>query len=197
MNNKTYRTETFEWENIWWEQTENENAKRVTYIGDSISCGVRGRATEVSENEILFDGFASSKALDNPYFQRSLENFFAQRNGSNAILFNNGLHGWHLSIDAYEKYYRKMLDFLKSVSAAPIFLLLTTDVLYDENQRKILRQRNETVRKIAADYNVSVIDLFEASLCNADRHTDDGVHYTDEGYYGLARFLVASLTDKI
>ena len=34
--------ETFEWDNVWYEHTEDVVAKRFLYIGDSISVGTRG-----------------------------------------------------------------------------------------------------------------------------------------------------------
>ena len=48
----------------------------------------------------------------NPYFKPTLELFMKQQNKCDAILFNNGLHGWHLSPEAYEAYYEQMLRFL-------------------------------------------------------------------------------------
>ena len=60
--------EDLEWDNTWWEQAPDKSLPRVLYIGDSISCGTRRQATFAAESKILFDGFGSSKALDNPYF---------------------------------------------------------------------------------------------------------------------------------
>ncbi len=108
-NGTTAKLERFEWDNVWWEQTDS-HADRVLYIGDSISCGIRRRATEASVNTLLFDGFGTSKALDNPYFQNSVSMFAAQQGKRCAVLFNNGLHGWHLSDDdEYKKLYTQFL----------------------------------------------------------------------------------------
>ena len=130
MSQFTYETndisknlETYEWDNVWWEQTENNTAKRILYIGDSISCGTRHSITKLSNSEILCDGFGTSKALDNRHFKPSLELFMNQQNKCDIILFNNGLHGWHLSEAEYEKYYDEMLLFLIE-TGKPIFLLL-------------------------------------------------------------------------
>ena len=68
-NDTSRKLETFEWDNVWWEQTANKTAKRIAYIGDSISCGTRRLITSLSKSEILCDGFGTSKALDNPYFK--------------------------------------------------------------------------------------------------------------------------------
>ena len=42
------KLETYEWDNVWWEQAPDNEKKRVLYIGDSISCGIRHIATELS-----------------------------------------------------------------------------------------------------------------------------------------------------
>ena len=91
---REHQLETYEWDNVWWEHTEINDLPRVLYIGDSISCGTRRVATATADKKILFDGFGTSKALDNPYFKDSLH-IFAQQQGKRAVVvFNNGLHGW-------------------------------------------------------------------------------------------------------
>ena len=105
--------ETYEWDNVWWEQTNKTDTPRVLYIGDSISCGTRRKATEISKEQLLFDGFGTSKAVDNPYLIDSIRLFAKQQGNRSAILFNNGLHGWHLQDETeYKQYYEKMIQFL-------------------------------------------------------------------------------------
>ena len=149
MNNVVL--ETYEWDNIWWEQTGNETAKRILYIGDSISCGTRHLITNLSESRILCDGFGTSKALDNPYFKPSLELFMKQQSKCDVILFNNGLHGWHLSDDEYEKHYDEMLLFLLKTKKQ-IFILLTTDDIVHPNRTEIVKARNKIATLLAQKY---------------------------------------------
>ena len=106
----SYILETYEWDNTWIERTEKTDAKRVLYIGDSISCGTRTQANKLADGEILFDGFGTSKSLDNPFYFESLSIFTKQLPYRNAVIFNNGLHGWHLSEEAYEKLYIEFLE---------------------------------------------------------------------------------------
>ena len=63
---------------------------------DSISCEKKTALNAISDGEILFDGFGTSKVLDNPYYFPSLSLFARQESSRNAVIFNNGLHGWHL-----------------------------------------------------------------------------------------------------
>ena len=103
MENFTYEKddrktvlEKYEWDNLWIESTDENESNRVLYIGDSISCGTRNIATMQTQKEILFDGFASSKAVDNPFLKESISLFISQLPKLEMILFNSGLHGWHL-----------------------------------------------------------------------------------------------------
>ena len=84
----------------------------MLYIGDSISCATRRIATATARGEIFFDGFGTSKALDNSYYTDSLHLFAQQQGERKVVLFNNGLHGWHLDDESeYSKEYEKMICF--------------------------------------------------------------------------------------
>ena len=185
--------ETYEWDNVWWEHTENTTAKRVVYIGDSISCGTRGFGTKLSDNKILFDGFGTSKALDNPYFKDSLSLFINQEKKLDAILFNNGLHGWHQSAEEYNKKYGEMIEFIKSISNAPIFIVLTTNLVNDVERNKIVIKRNEIAKKYADKFGLKVIDLYSTSVEYSNLHSEDGVHFVYEGYEKLAETILKKL----
>ena len=80
FENRNTKLERFEWDNVWWECADTTGVPRVLYIGDSISCATRRVATQTAENKIFFDGFGTSKALDNPYFFKSLC-IFAEQEG--------------------------------------------------------------------------------------------------------------------
>ena len=197
MSNYTYEAkdiktplETYEWDNVWFEHTENETADRVMYIGDSISCGTRKIATSTSENKLLFDGFGTSKALDNAYFKDSLRIFARQQGKRRAIVFNNGLHGWHLEDDteyaeSYEDFVRFLLDEFKGT---PLILLLTTHVTDAARDRRVVA-RNDAVKKIAEKYSLPTVDLYTVTAEN-DIVGADGVHLTPEGYKMLAEAVV-------
>ena len=199
MSEFTYETmdtsrklETYEWDNVWWEQTANQTAKRILYIGDSISCGTRRLITKLSDSEILCDGFGTSKALDNPYFQPSLELFMKQQQKCDGILFNNGLHGWHLSDAEYEKYYEQMLLFLRKAEK-PIFLVLATDDLTSQRRNEFVKRRNEIAKALAQKYQLPIIDLYTVAINNAECHVPDGVHFNAMGYELLAKCILESI----
>lgn len=199
MNDFTYQTmateqklETYEWDNVWWEQTENVAAKRILYIGDSISCGTRRHITALSNSEILCDGFGTSKALDNPHYKPALELFMQQQNKCDAILFNNGLHGWHLSAGEYEKYFDEMLRFLTE-KEKPVFVVLTTDDLSNPDRCALVGERNEIAKHLAGKYGYPVIDLYAVAVENGECHVADGVHFNEIGYERLAKQILETM----
>ena len=191
-NNTSKKLETYEWDNVWWEQTANETAKRILYIGDSISCGTRRLITSLSESKIVCDGFGTSKALDNPFFIPSLELFMKQQSKCDVILFNNGLHGWHLSDEEYEKYYDEMLLFLLKTKKQ-IYILLTTDDIALPNRMEMAKARNKIATKLAQKYNLPVVDLYTVARSNPELHIPDGVHFKPDGYKLLAKCILESI----
>lgn len=196
-DNYNSKLETYEWDNAWIEQTQKNDKKRVLFIGDSISCGTRRIATAVSGEKYLFDGFGTSKSIDNPFFEDSVKLFYRQENELSAVIFNNGLHGWHLSLEEYERNYERFIAFLKNTfKDIPVLLVLTTGVENDEEQNKRVVARNEAVLRLAEKYKLDVIDLYKISQENKAEHTRDGIHFSEKGYTELAKCIVSEL-DKV
>ncbi len=190
--------ETYEWDNVWWEHATTKGVPRALYIGDSISCATRRVATEEAAEKIFFDGFGTSKALDNPYFTESLHTFAAQQGERAVVLFNNGLHGWHLADESeYAAAYEKMLSFLlDEFKGTPLVLLFTTHVKDAERDARVC-ERNRVVRALAEKYNLPTVDLYSLTKANSEKLSADGVHLTDEGYKLLAREIVKNVKDII
>lgn len=195
---KKGKLETYEWDRVWWEQTSVEDKTRVFYIGDSISCATRECATKASNNTILFDGFGTSKSLDNPYFTKSLTLCMEQQGERKAILLNNGLHGWHLKDDTeYKEEYEKMINFLLKIDkSAQLILVLTTHVASEEEDERV-QARNAVVIELAKKYCLPIIDLYSVSKAHEDLICEDGVHMLPEGYQLLAQELVKGVCENI
>lgn len=181
--------ETYEWDRTWIEHTEITDAKRVFYIGDSISWGIRPTAQKTVGKEFLFDALASSKALDNPFFLPTLDLFLQQVNQPDLLLFNHGLHGWHLED---ETAYAQAFDaFVKALQEriSRVAVVLTTAVADEKRNARVLA-RNAAARRVAEERGCPVIDLYTPSL--SCTHTD-GVHFDGEGYRILADALVSAV----
>lgn len=205
MSNMTYefdsneqKLETYEWDDSWIEHANTKGIPRVLYVGDSISRGTRNIATAVADKKILFDGFATSKAVDNPYYIDELALFAKQQGERSVILFNNGLHGWHLDDETkYVKEYEKMICFfLHEFNGTPLVLLLTTHVKNEEEDARVL-VRNRVVRELAQKYSLPLIDLYTVTKEHSELYIHDGVHLTEEGYQLLAETIVKQVREVI
>lgn len=201
MSNFTYeyetndRTlETFEWDSTWFEHTEDLTTPRVLYIGDSISHATRKALNERADGSLLFDGLATSKAIDHPCYEDTVRLVAKQQPHRKQILFNNGLHGFHL-VDAlaYAKYYEQKIQFLRSEFPDTKLTLLLTTHIADPEQDLRVQARNHEVRCLAQKYSMNVIDLYSISLTHAELLLEDGVHWKAEGYRHLANAILSNL----
>ncbi len=189
-DNRTTPLETYEWDNTWYEHADDTEKPRVLYVGDSISCGVRSYLNMGAKGEMYFDGFGTSKAVDNAYFKAALSIFGKQQWGRAAVIFNSGLHGWHLTTDEYTRYYEDMLKFLiDEYKYTPIAVLTTTSVA-DAGRDVLVHERNAAVTALAKKYNLPVIDIYGLSKA---LEWSDGVHFTPESYEQLAAKILDDL----
>ena len=178
--------ETFEWDQFWLEHTEDTSSPRVLYIGDSISVPTRAALNGAAAGRMRVDSLATSKALDNPFFKETVLSAARQEGHRELILFNTGLHGWHLADEsAYAAQYEEMIRFLKeNFPDTPIETVLTTPVANAETEKRV-GVRNAVAFRIAAEYGCGVID-YHSIPGIADCLSADGVHMTQEGYQKLA-----------
>ena len=198
FENRNEKLETYEWDNTWIDHANLENLTRVLYIGDSISCATRIVATAKAEGRLYFDGFGTSKALDNPCFQDALRVFTGQQGTRKAIVFNNGLHGWHLDDETeYADAYEKMINFLLTeFPETPLALITTTHVASEDREARVIA-RNNVMKALAAKYDLPVIDFYTITSEHADLLSADGVHLSKSGYALIAEELVKRVCEII
>ena len=190
----SHSLETFEWDQTWHEHTEDTETPRVLYIGDSISHATRKVLNSLAGGRLLFDGFASSKSLDNPYFEDSIALFAKQQPHRQLILFNNGLHGFHLADETdYATYYERMIRFLRSSFPTVRLTLLLTTHVSDPDRDLRVQARNAVVLRLAKTYDLPVIDLDSVTREHSDLIGGDGVHWSPEGYELLAKTILENL----
>lgn len=195
---KTIKRETYEWDNLWWEHSnDTEGKERILIIGDSISCGYRSIINQELQGKIYADGLGTSKSIDNENLLKVIEYFMMQQENYKLILFNSGLHGWHLSAEEYKENYLTYVKYFKEKHAdKKLVLVLTTPVrkntdlsqLEERNAQVILR--NQAVLEIAESEAVPVVDLYSLLIDHPEYCSPDGVHQTQEGYKVLAKELV-------
>ena len=192
------RLEKYEWDRMWIEDTTDKAAKRVLYIGASTSANIFPHVVEASGRTILFNSFASSKALDNPYYYPAVKMFIEQCPRRDAIVLQNGLHGWHLSEEEYGKLYCELMKRIKSdYPGVPVFVALTTAIGEKARNAKRVAGRNEQTLLAAREAEIEVIDLYRVALENMELLSGDGVHFTPEGYKKLGDSLFDFLRERI
>ena len=113
------------------------------------------------------------------------------------IHFNNGLHGWHLTAEQYEKGLRKYVKFLISNKSKGCRLIYSLTTPYpskvpgqklDTLRNQVVMDRNRIACKIMEENDITVIDLYglmEPELGKYSVSKGD-VHYNKEGYDRLA-----------
>ena len=185
--------ENIEWDNTWMQDSGNSRARRILYIGDSITVGTRNVVNGLGGGAVIFDNFGTSKALDNPGFFESVCHFADQQPTRAAVFFNNGLHGWHLSEEEYETLYAAMLDrLIARFGDVPVVPMLTTCSKLDCYPNVRVQARNAIVEKLARERGLHVIDLYSVADANRE-HIADGVHFDGEGYRALAEELMRAV----
>lgn len=185
------KLEKYEWESLWWEEPENKDKTHILYIGDSISRGTTPELNKLSDT-LAVDNFATSKAVDNLHFIKSLAVFAAQDPGYTTVLFNNGLHGFHMTAEEYEAAYEPLFLKVKELfKTAKFYILLSTFTKTDVNEQTVLR--NAAVLRIAKKLGVETVDLYEVSKSNQNTISSDNVHFTPEGYEILAKTILEKM----
>lgn len=193
----SHKLETYEWDSVWYEYAFDKEAKRVLYIGDSISVGTRHAATKLSNENLLFDGYGTSKALDNPYFKDSVKLFAAQQPRRDAVLFNNGLHGFHLSDEnEYGEYYESMVEFLMEEFKNCLIMIVLSTALKDEEANKRVILRNEAAKHVAKKHMLPIIDLYAVSSAHISEIDGDGVHFSETEYVPFAEEVVKRVYEE-
>ena len=191
---KKQQLETYEWDRFWIDHANDNTTRRVLYIGDSISGGTANIATERSGGEIFFDNFATSKAIDNPYLLEAIEYFAKQEGSRNVVLFNNGLHGWHLDEETdYLNYYDYTVGKLVNLFPESELVILLTTHVKDEVRDGRVKKRNEAALAVAKKYSLRVVDLYSVTLENKDMLAPDGVHFQRGGYEIIADTLIEAV----
>lgn len=190
---RSQKLERIEWDYTWCQCATDRESKRVLTIGDSISFGYRLPLNEVLAGKVHADNYATSKAIDNPYYFDCVKLFAAQNPAYSMIQLNNGLHGFHLDTPAYQENYRAFIEkLLAHFPGVPLVLALSTPVRLKEDPSRfgpdndIVLSRNRAVRELAEEFRLPVNDLYSPIAPHPELSSPDTVHLTPEGYRILA-----------
>ena len=192
--------ETIEWTNLWIEERGNREKRRVLLVGDSIVNGARSFVREAVGDGVLVDAMTTAHALDDPSYLTELS-YMLGLCEYDLIHFNNGLHGFHLTVKDYEARYRETLRFLmerfpreKLVLALSTPITVKADPGTPDPKNRVVEERNRVVKILAEEKGLALNDLYTPLLGRPELRSADGYHYLEEGYRliggEIARFLV-------
>ena len=190
--------ECYEWDRTWIAHTEDKETRRIFYVGDSISWdGIRGAMQNIVGSEFYIDALATSKALDNLYLLPMLDLMLRQIQKPKLMLFNNGLHGWHLDDEKeYPVLLERLLRYLTETYHVSVAVVLTTRVK-DPQRNLRVNVRNREAAAVAEKLNLPVIDLYCPSEEYASLQKEDGVHFSREGYNALAKSILGQIRNLL
>ncbi|MFA7636765.1 MAG: GDSL-type esterase/lipase family protein [Monoglobales bacterium] len=196
--------ETFEWDRTWWSYANDNKTPRALFVGDSITCRYSPFVSDVVGDKILVDSFSTSKALDNPAFMPMVEMVMSQQSNYKIIVFNNGLHGFHLSEEEYGKWYGKRIKELREkLPEVKLIISLTTPIRKGENVSEIddrnsrVTGRNAEAKKVAEEFGIETVDLYSLVIDKPEVFSHDGVHFLEAGYKLLAEKMGNTILKKI
>lgn len=199
--------ENKEWTNTWFDEMNDMDSVRVMLIGDSITAQYVGPVNAHLGKGVRANSIASSKALDNPYYNAEIDVFACQRGFDYQLIhYNNGLHGFHLSKEEYGRLYEeKVLWLMERFQRAKLVLVTSTPIVAEQGERKpdekrnaVVLERNEEVKRIAAKYGLAVDDLYAVSIDHPEwRAERDGYHFNAEGRDAHGRAVAACIRSNL
>ncbi len=182
------------WEYIWWDN--NNCDKRIAVIGDTVLAACCGGIAKASKVSLCTDMFATTRTMANPFYIEDILRFIEQQEQYDFVLFNSGIYCENLYDEEYRKYYKAVLKKLldKKLSVA---IVLTTPVqnnnVYSIDNAKI-HQHNEIAGEIAAELNISIIDIYSKLVGHSELYKADGIHLTEAGCDTVAQKIADALT---
>jgi hypothetical protein len=203
---KVTREDT-EWSDFWWGHESDTSKPRVLFIGNSISRGYYPTVSAKLSGVANCDRYATSRSIEDPALFS--ETRMAMANYHHAVIhFNNGLHGWHLTNEQYEKGLRKYVKFLESKKSKGCRLIYSLTTPYpskepgqklDPVKNQVVIDRNRIARKIMEENNIPVIDLYGLMEPELEKYSGSkgNVHYNNEGYERLAEGISSEILKRI
>ena len=183
--------EQIEWSISYAYNATETDKPRVLLIGDSICKGYESRVRDLLNGKVNVSFWASSKCVTDPDYLRELD-FMLDARPYDMITFNNGLHSLFTDREEWNAAYASAVSFIQAKLPDTKLSLVLSTPLTEEKLTKTVVSLNETVRNIAADRILPVLDLFSPmDALDRDRYWTDTFHYQPEAV-DLQAELIAS-----
>lgn len=189
--------ESTEWTYYWRDSCNDYSKPRVLMIGDSICNAYRDTLNNILKDEFQIDKVATSRSLDQKLYFDQL-NVFLSDTKYDMIIFNFGLHGFHIKGAEYYKGMDKLCKILKS-ECSKVYCLGTTPLYYADEKKlkeenKIVIERNVLAKKAAEKNKIGFIDWYDMWL-RPELRGNDPYHYNAEGSKLQAEFLAGKIRE--
>ncbi len=181
--------ESIEWCDIWISHANETNLPRVLLIGDSITRGYYSEVEKRLAGKAFVSRLTTSAFLTDPMLNQQIA-IVLDDTRFEVIHFNNGMHGWQHSEDAYRKAFPGFLRTIrKHAPRAKLIWAATTPLKQTTNSppRSPTQASNERVAArnvIALEFvkakNIPVNDLNTPVKDHPEYHSDN-VHFNREG----------------
>ncbi len=192
--------ERIEWDDLWYQEADDPNVRRMLLIGDSITRGMRPFANELAAAVGgVADQLATSKSMDHPLLTALVDYAIAQQPSCRVIQVGLTLHGFHQDAAGFEADLDKLICHLerrypdkKLVLATLVWTRNAAHPEQPADSIDVVEARTAAIRRIADRHRLTVADWYAVTkariLCGPD-----GVHLTEEGYRALAQCSAALL----
>lgn len=195
--------EKTEWSQFYWFDTDQQTLPRILLVGDSIVVGSRQYVADCLRGTAVVAAYSTSKIVGDPAIYRELSLALSDYN-IDLIYLNNGLHGLDCPDDFYQKGLADLIALLKQStkaklawrSSTPISVIDKSDT-QDPVNNPIVVRRNQIAAEIMAQNKIPVNDLYQAIVNHPEFRSNDGYHYTPDGYQFIAEHSTKFLRNML
>ena len=191
------KREGIEWSITYAYDALDESRPRVLLIGDSICNGYNGAVRDKLAGRVNVSFWASSKCVTDPDYFRELD-FMLDARPYAAVCFNNGLHSLSTNRAEWDAAYAAAAAFIRAKLPETKLALTLSTPLKDPALTAVSASLNETVRRIAAEEGLRVIDLFSAmEPLDRDTYWSDTYHFRPEAIEKQARIIADNVLEML
>ena len=178
--------ERSEWSQIWWDVANDTSMPRVLLIGDSITVGYSAGVIKQLEGLAHVDRLGNSRNILDPIHLKETRTMLEDGTYA-AIHFNNGLHGFHLSVEQYARGLREYIALLRELApGVPLIWASSTPITVKDHleqlaaNNEVVVVRNAAAAEIMKELDISTNDLYALVVGKPELRSDTH-HYNEAG----------------
>ncbi len=190
--------ERSEWSQIWWDVANDTSMPRVLLIGDSVTVGYSAGVIKQLEGIAHVDRLGNSRNILDPIHLKETRTLLEE--GQYAVIhFNNGLHGFHLSVEQYAQGLRDYVALLRELApGVPLIWGSSTPITVKEHPEQlapnndVVVARNAAAAEIMNELGILTNDLYALVVGKPELRSDTH-HYNEVGRAEQAEAVAGAL----